>query len=50
MEKEDANIMRMLLSEVLFHCHDEYPGWRSRFNVTFTDDEKKALERIKEQL
>jgi hypothetical protein len=50
MEKEDINIMRMLVDTVLFHARDEYPGWRAQFILTFTDDERLALERIRKEL
>jgi hypothetical protein len=50
MEKEDINIMRMLLDIVLFNSRDDYPGYRSQFVLTFTEDEKKSLERIRKEL
>lgn len=50
MEKEDVNIMRMLVDSVLFHARDEYPGWRAQFILTFTDDERLALEMIRKEL
>jgi hypothetical protein len=50
MEKEDVNFLRMIVDKILFHAHPESFGWKSEFKACCTDDEIKALERIRKHL
>lgn len=50
MEKEDINFVRMIVDKVLFHAHPDGFGWKSEFKACFTEDEIKALERMRKEL
>lgn len=43
---EHENLCRELLRAVLLHAHVDGFGWRSTFTITFTEDEKQAIEKI----
>jgi hypothetical protein len=50
MKEEQKRLLSEIVDRIIFHGHDYYPGFKSEFICTFSNDEFVELKRIQEEL
>lgn len=50
MSQAQKNLIRLFIQRLILHSKPYYPGYKSQFVATFTNDEKQEMENIIEVL
>ena len=46
MNEQQKNLCKLLIRKIFVHEHECYPGYKSEFVMTYTEDEKQAMQEI----
>lgn len=46
MNEQQKNLCKLLIDRIFVHEHNYYPGYKSEFIITYTEDERKAMQEI----
>ena len=50
MKKSDEKLVWLVLDRLLLHSKPVADGWKSDFKITFTDDEREAMIKLRDEL